>query len=87
MSACVLDPVTQALVSLAAFVAANHPNKGRCQLERLRQYGVEQATIDLVVEIARHLRDEAGQMTDHAFDALRADLLRGAVAADESATC
>ncbi|MFZ5765275.1 MAG: hypothetical protein ACOY4H_06725 [Thermodesulfobacteriota bacterium] len=87
MSACVLDPVTQALVSLAAFVAANHPSKGRCQLERLRQYGVEEARIDLVIEIARHLRDEAGQVTDHAFDTLRADLFRGGEAADESGTC
>ena len=68
MADCVLDPITVALVSLAANIAANHPKKGLCQLERLRGYGVDEARIDLVVDIARHLRDEAGQMLDQEFN-------------------
>lgn len=68
MSDCVLTPATLAMVSLAANIAANHPKKGLCQLERLRSYGVPEAQIDMVVDIARHLRDEAGQMLDHEFD-------------------
>lgn len=70
MSDCVLDPKTLALVSLAANIAANHPKKGLCQLERLRGHGVPESQIDLVVDIARHLRDEAGQMLDHEFNAV-----------------
>ena len=69
MSDCALDHVTLAMVSLAANIAANHPKKGLCQLERLRSYGVPEEKIDLVVDIARHLRDEAGQMLDHEFNA------------------
>jgi hypothetical protein len=72
MSKCALDPKTLALVSLAANIAANHPKKGICQLERLRSYGVPEAQIDLVVDIARHLRDEAGQMLDQEFAAVSA---------------
>ncbi len=68
MSDCALDPVTLALVSLAANIASNHPKKGLCQLERLQEYGVPAEKIDLVVDIARHLRDEAGQMLDSEFD-------------------
>lgn len=37
MSDCLLDRVTLAMVSLAANIAANHPKKGLCQLERLRR--------------------------------------------------
>ena len=70
MSGCTLDRVTLAMVSLAANIAANHPKKGLCQLERLRSYGVPEEQIDLVVDIARHLRNEAGQMLDHEFDAV-----------------
>jgi hypothetical protein len=68
MSDCALDRVTLAMVSLAANIAANHPKKGLCQLERLRAYGVSAEQIDMVVDIARHLRDEAGQMLDHEFE-------------------
>lgn len=68
MSDCPLDPETLALVSLAANIAANHPKKGLCQLERLRGYGVSEHKIAMVIDIARHLRDEAGQMLDHEFD-------------------
>lgn len=63
-----LHPSVIAMVSLAANIAANHPKKGLCQLERLRGYGVTEEQIDMVVDIARHLRDEAAQMLDAAFD-------------------
>ncbi len=63
-----LHPSIVAMVSLAANIAANHPKKGLCQIERLRGYGVTEEQIDMVVDIARHLRDEAGQMLDAAFD-------------------
>ncbi|HUW38567.1 MAG TPA: hypothetical protein VMV91_14680 [Rhodocyclaceae bacterium] len=62
-----LHPSIVAMVSLAANIAANHPKKGLCQLERLRGYGVSEEQIDMVVDIARHLRDEAGQMLDAEF--------------------
>lgn len=63
-----LHPSIIALVSLAANIAANHPKKGLCQIERLRGYGVSDEQIDMVVDIARHLRDEAGQMLDAEFN-------------------
>lgn len=63
-----LHPSIIAMVSLAANIAANHPKKGLCQIERLRGYGVTDAQIDMVVDIARHLRDEAGQMLDAQFN-------------------
>lgn len=63
-----LHPSVIAMVSLAANIAANHPKKGLCQIERLRGYGVTEEQIDMVVDIARHLRDEAGEMLDAAFD-------------------
>ncbi|MFA6902766.1 MAG: hypothetical protein WC236_06775 [Gallionellaceae bacterium] len=76
----VLPPATLALVSLAAFVAANHPKKGLCQLEILRNLAVPQAQIDLVLDIARHLRDEAGQIIDSEFNAVFAPQANAAVA-------
>lgn len=63
-----LHPSIIAMVSLAANIAANHPKKGLCQIERLRGYGVTEEQIDMVVDIARHLRDEAGQMLDAQFN-------------------
>lgn len=63
-----LHPSIVALVSLAANIAANHPKKGLCQIERLRGYGITDEQIDMVVDIARHLRDEAGQMLDAEFN-------------------
>jgi hypothetical protein len=57
-----------ALVSLAANIASNHPKQGLCQVDRLRHFGVPQAHIDAVVEIARHIRDEAGEKLDYSFD-------------------
>jgi len=67
-----LAPEVLALASLAAFIAANHPKKGLCQLKILRNLNVSQAHIDLVVDIARHLRDETGQIIDSEFDAVYA---------------
>lgn len=63
-----LHPSIVALVSLAANIAANHPKQGLCQVDRLRQYGISKAHIDAVIEIARHLRDEAAQSLDASFD-------------------
>ncbi len=70
-----LHPSVVALVSLAANIAANHPKQGLCQMDKLKQYGVAQEQIDLVVEIARHIRDEAAQALDARFDeACRKDM-------------
>lgn len=63
-----LHPSIVALVSLAANIAANHPKQGLCQVERLKAYGVSRAQIDTVIEIARHIRDEAAQQLDASFD-------------------
>ncbi|MEW6132244.1 MAG: hypothetical protein AB1591_03635 [Pseudomonadota bacterium] len=68
MNEAPLHPSIVALVSLAANIAANHPKQGLCQVDRLRQYGVSQAHIDAVVEIARHIRNEAGEKLDYSFD-------------------
>lgn len=63
-----LHPSIVALVSLAANIAANHPKQGMCQLDRLKTYGVAKEHIDTVIEIARHIRDEASQALDAKFD-------------------
>ncbi len=68
MSAPQLHSSIVAMVSLASGIAANHPAMGQCQLERLRHAGVPQAQIDAVIEIARHIRDEAAEKLDFAFD-------------------
>ena len=68
MSEAPLHPSIVALVSLAANIAANHPKQGLCQVDRLKSMGVSQAHIDAVVEIARHIRDEAAQSLDASFD-------------------
>ena len=57
-----------AMVSLAAGIAANHPAMGQCQLARLRKAGIPEHQINAVIEIARHIRDEAAQQLDAAFD-------------------
>lgn len=57
-----------ALVSLAAGIAAKHPSMGLCQVQRLRSLGVSEGHINTAVEIARHIRDEAAQKLDAAFD-------------------
>jgi hypothetical protein len=58
-----------ALVSLASGIAAKHPDMGLCQLDKLRKMGVPETQIQSVIEIARHIRDEAAQKLDAAFDA------------------
>ncbi len=63
-----LHPSIVALVSLAANIAANHPKQGLCQVDKLKEYGVARGQIDTVIEIARHLRDEAAQLLDAKFD-------------------
>lgn len=63
-----LHPSIVAMVSLAANIAANHPKNGLCQLERLRGFGIAEEQIAMVVDIARHIRDEAGQMQDSTFN-------------------
>ncbi|WP_124949182.1 hypothetical protein [Sulfuriferula thiophila] len=68
MAQAILHPSIVSLVSLAANIAANHPRQGLCQLDKLEQFGVTKEQIDLVVEIARHIRDEAGQKLDARFD-------------------
>ena len=57
-----------ALVSLASGIASNHPAMGQCQLDKLRHMGITEEQIATVIEIARHIRDEAAQKLDHAFD-------------------
>ena len=57
-----------AMVSLASGIASNHPAMGQCQLERLRAAGVPEHQIAAVIEIARHIRDEATEKLDFAFD-------------------
>lgn len=62
-----LHPSIVALVSLAANIASNHPKQGLCQVDKLKQYGVSREQIDSVIEIARHIRDEAAQTLDASF--------------------
>ena len=62
-----LHSVIVSMVSLAAGIASRHPDMGRCQLDRLRQAGVPEHQIDAVIEIARHIRDEASEKFDAAF--------------------
>ncbi|MEW5771576.1 MAG: hypothetical protein AB1831_14585 [Pseudomonadota bacterium] len=68
-----LHPSIVALVSLAANIAANHPKQGLCQVDKLKEYGVAKEQIDTVIEIARHIRDEAPQALDASFDAAYAE--------------
>ncbi len=58
-----------AMISLASGVASRHPDMGLCQLDRLRSAGVPEHQINTVIEIARHIRDEASQKLDTLFDA------------------
>lgn len=57
-----------ALVSLASGIASKHPDMGLCQIDKLRQMGVPEAYIRTVIEIARHIRDEASQKLDATFN-------------------
>lgn len=69
MSEPPLHSAIVALVSLASGIASRHPDMGLCQLDKLRQMGVPEAHIRTVIEIARHIRDEASQKLDAAFNA------------------
>lgn len=68
MSAPELHSSIVALVSLASGIASKHPDMGLCQLEKLRAMGIPDEQIATVIEIARHIRDEASQKLDAAFD-------------------
>lgn len=70
-----LHPSIVALVSLAANIASNHPNQGLCQVDRLKGYGVAKEQIDTVIEIARHIRDEASEKMDARFDEAYAEAM------------
>ena len=72
-----LHPSIISLVSLSAMIACNHPKQGLCQLDKLREYGVTPQQIDMVIEIARHFRDEAARTFDARFD----EAMKPAVAA------
>ncbi len=63
-----LHPSIVALIALSANIAANHPKQGLCQLDTLRNMRVPETHIQTVIEIARHIRTEAGEMLDTAFD-------------------
>jgi len=84
MSAPELHSSIVAMVSLASGIAANHPAMGQCQLDRLRAAGVPQDQIDAVIEIARHIRDEASEKLDYAFDTAAGSAI---VAASEGEAC
>jgi hypothetical protein len=76
-----------AMVSLASGIAANHPAMGQCQLQRLRSAGVPEHQIDAVIEIARHIRDEATQKLDAAFDEQSTEAKAVAAAPAQSCGC
>lgn len=57
-----------AMVSLASGIASRHPDMGLCQLDKLKAAGIPEHQINAVIEIARHIREEASQKVDFAFD-------------------
>jgi hypothetical protein len=69
-----LHPSIVALAALAANIASNHPKQGLCQVDKLKDYGVAKEQIDAVIEIARHIRDEAAQALDAKFDEAYAEV-------------
>ncbi|MFH2135200.1 MAG: hypothetical protein ABII81_08485 [Pseudomonadota bacterium] len=83
-----LHPSIVALVSLAADIASNHPKQGLCKIDRLKQYGVPRRHVETVIEIARHIRDEAAQKLVASFDQALAERLDDATPAQpEQAAC
>ncbi|HGG59324.1 MAG TPA: hypothetical protein ENK26_05315 [Gammaproteobacteria bacterium] len=76
-----------AMVSLSAGIASRHPDMGLCQLEKLRDTGIPEHQIAAVVEIARHIRDEASQKLDAAFDEKARETVPAPAPAEESAGC
>jgi hypothetical protein len=75
-----------AMISLASGIASRHPDMGLCQLDRLRSAGVPEHQINTVIEIARHIRDEASQKVDAAFNE-KAAIVEETVANNETADC
>jgi hypothetical protein len=82
-----LHPSIVAMVSLAAGIASNHPAMGQCQLQRLRDAGVPEHQLAAVIEIARHIRDEAAQQLDAVFDEQAAGAKTAAAATSQSCGC
>ena len=77
-----------AMISLASGIASNHPAMGQCQLERLRHAGIPQHQLDAVVEIARHIRDEATEKLDTTFDeAFKENIPTAAADKNEGQSC
>ena len=74
-----------AMISLASGIASRHPDMGLCQLERLRDAGIPEHQINAVIEIARHIRDEASEKTDAAFD--EKAQIKTAIAETENTGC
>ncbi len=72
-----------AMVSLASGIASRHPDMGLCQLDKLKAAGIPEHQINAVIEIARHIREEASQKVDFAFDE-KAMLNQPEPAAEES---
>jgi hypothetical protein len=87
MSEASLHQSIVALVSLAANIAANHPKQGLCQVDRLRSFGVSQTHIDAVVEIARHIRDEAAEKLDFSFDQALSEGISAAAPGEGEVCC
>jgi len=81
-----LDSSIIALVSLASGIASKHPAMGLCQLEKLHHMGIPESQIKTVIEIARHIRDEASEKIDLAFDE-KALGVRVNPAVEEQASC
>ena len=86
MSQAELHPSIIALISLASGIAAKHPDMGLCQLERLRSQGIPENQIQTAIEIARHIRDEAAEKLDAAFDK-KATGISGTVVEEGQACC
>ncbi len=76
-----------AFVSLASGIAAKHPDMGLCQLDKLRHMGIADSQIDTVIEIARHIRDEAGQKLDVAFNEKSGSTITEKVISQGEACC
>lgn len=75
-----------AMISLASGIASRHPDMGLCQLERLRSSGIPEHQINAVIEIARHIRDEASQKVDASFDE-KSNLGESTTTDDEESCC
>ncbi|MGF1548603.1 MAG: hypothetical protein ACFCUG_14890 [Thiotrichales bacterium] len=61
-------PPNVGLISLAAHVAAIHPDQGPRQVEKYQGYGMPERQIDTVIGIACHRRDPAAHTRGAGFD-------------------